>query len=358
VFPQALACGENIVGPREVPDHPLVFETVRDCLVEAMDLEGFESVLAQLESGAIQVMAKDTVEPSPLSHELLNANPYAFLDDAPLEERRTRAVQLRRGLPAEAVEDAGALDEAAIAAAAEEVAPTVRDADELHDALLALWLVPEHQGEALAPGARDWFGALVQTGRACRLRWELTGPDGEARVHVAWVATERLGAARAILGETVEAVPMIATPSWAKRPERDEAINKLLSSHLDHRGPISTHAFAAELGLPVADILAALLALEGDGAILRGSFTSTGGAAAGHGARKSVRDALAAAGDSDLLTSTEWCNRRVLARIHRLTLARLRREIEPVSAATLMRFYLRWPQSSRNIDDAVYGSKG
>jgi len=344
VFPQALACGENIVGPREVPDHPLVFETVRDCLVEAMDIDGFREVLERLERGEIQVMAKDTVEPSPLSHELLNANPYAFLDDAPLEERRTRAVQLRRGLPPEAVEDAGALDEAAIALAAEEVAPTVRDADELHDALLALWLVPEHRGEALAPGARDWFGALVQTGRACRLRWELPDAHGIVHTHAAWVATERLGVARAILGEDVEAVPMIATPSWAKTMAREEAINKVVSAHLDHRGPVSTHALALDLGLPAADTLAALLALEGDGAILRGSFT----AAAGHGARKTVREALAAADDGDLLANTEWCNRRVLARIHRLTLAKLRREIEPVSAAALMRFYLRWQRVAKN----------
>src|SRR6185312_9867342 len=202
--PQAQACGENIVGPREVPDHPLVFETIRDCLVEAMDLEGLTRLLEQLERGEIQVMARDTVEPSPLSHELINANPYAFLDDAPLEERRARAVQLRRGLPAETVEASGQLDDAAIAAAAEEVAPTVRDADELHDALLALWLVPEPLGESLAPGSRDWFDALTGSGRAARLRWEHDGA-----VHAAWVATERLGAARAVLGEQVEAVPMI-----------------------------------------------------------------------------------------------------------------------------------------------------
>src|SRR5665647_899783 len=144
VFPHAVACGENITGPREIPDHPLVFETIRDCLVEAMDLEGLRGMIEGLESGAIQVLAKDTVEPSPLSHELINANPYAFLDDAPLEERRTRAVQLRRGLPQQTVsssgiDDVGALDEAAIAAASEEVTPTVRDIDELHDALLGLW---------------------------------------------------------------------------------------------------------------------------------------------------------------------------------------------------------------------------
>jgi ATP-dependent Lhr-like helicase len=329
VFPQAQACAENIVGPREVPDHPLVFETIRDCLVEAMDVDGLRHLLEQLERGEIQVLARDTVEPSPLSHELINANPYAFLDDAPLEERRARAVQLRRGLPVETVEATGRLDETAIAAAAEEVAPTVRDADELHDALLALWLVPEVLGESLAPESRDWFAALADSGRAARVRWDH---------HVAWVATERLGAVRAVLGDQIETTPAIATPSWAARPPREEAIQKIVGAHLDHRGPVSTRALAAELGLAIADVLGALLALEGDGAILRGTFAVT----------RTVKEALAVAADSDLLADTEWCNRRVLARIHRLTLARLRREIEPVSAAALMRFLVRWQRVARH----------
>ncbi len=339
VFPQALACGENIVGPREVPDHPLVFETVRDCLVEAMDIDGLRGMLEQLESGAIQVMTRDTVEPSPLSHELLNANPYAFLDDAPLEERRTRAVQLRRGLPAEDMGGAsGQLDDAAIALASEEVAPTVRDIDELHDALLALWLLPEPAAEALAP--RDWFETLARAGRACRLRWTSGATDCAA-----WVATERLGAARAILGEEVECTPAIPTPSWADRPERDAAIVKMIGSHLDHRGPVGSRALAAELGLPLPDVLAALLALEADGAILRGSFSAP---------PRSVKQALAEIDDA--LADVEWCNRRVLARIHRLTLARLRREIEPVSAAALMRFLLRWQRVARHTQ--VIGADG
>ena len=359
VFPQAVACGENIVGPREVPDHPLVFETIRDCLVEAMDLEGLRGMIEQLERGEIRVMARDTVEPSPLSHELLNANPYAFLDDAPLEERRTRAVQLRRGLPATisaaGIDDVGALDEGAIAAAAEEVAPTVRDPDELHDALLALWLVPEQLGRTLAPGVEDWFDALTATGRACRLRWQAPAepgraapPDGDERdgvTHAAWVATERLGAARAILGEAIECTPMIATPAWAKIPAREEAIQRIVSAHLDHRGPVTAPALAGELGLPVADVLGALLALEGDGAILRGSFTPGGPT---RKATSTMREALVTAGDNDVLLQLEWCNRRVLARIHRLTLAKLRKEIEPVGAAALMRFLLRWQRVSRH----------
>jgi ATP-dependent helicase Lhr and Lhr-like helicase len=340
VFPQAQACAENIVGPREVPDHPLVFETIRDCLVEAMDCEGLQLVLEQLERGEIEVIARDTVEPSPLSHELLNANPYAFLDDAPLEERRTRAVQLRRGLPAETAESHGALDVAAIALAAEEVAPTVRDVDELHDALLGLWLVPEAYGAAVAELA--WFDALRASGRATRLTW------GE---HAAWVATERLGAARAVLGADVAADPQLATPAWSTVPERDAAIVKIVGAHLDHRGPASTRGLADELGLPLGDVLGALIALEADGAILRGHFTADHPIAS-----RTVRDAMAAADDSELLADTEWCNRRVLARIHRLTLARLRREIEPVSAAALMRFLVRWQRVARGSQ--LIGSDG
>jgi ATP-dependent Lhr-like helicase len=356
VFPAAQACAENIPGDREIPDHPLVFETIRDCLVEAMDAAGLRAMIERLERGEIRVLARDTVEPSPLSHELLNANPYAFLDDAPLEERRTRAVQLRRGLPPTARatgDDAGALgtlDPAAIAAASDEVAPTVRDADELHDALLALWLVPERLGDRLGPGApgvRDWLAALTETGRACRIRWEARGETG-AVVHAAWVATERLGAVRAVLTGpcSLECVPNIATPSWSVIPDREIGILRIVSAHLDHRGPVNARGLAGGLGLALPDVLAALLALEADGAILRGSFTSA--APAPRRGATTAREALAAADDTGALYDLEWCNRRVLARIHRLTLARLRKEIEPVSAAALMRFLLRWQRVARH----------
>ncbi|HLL20671.1 MAG TPA: DEAD/DEAH box helicase, partial [Kofleriaceae bacterium] len=270
VFPAAQACPENLPnsrpgmpGDREIPDHPLVFETIRDCLVEAMDIAGFKGLIERLERGEIAVMARDTVEPSPLSHELINANPYAFLDDAPLEERRTRAVSMRRGLPA-TQSDVGILDDHAIALATEEVAPTVRDIDELHDALLALWLVPAATGAALAPEATDWFHALASSGRAVQLAW---------RTHVAWVATERLGAIRAVLGD-VTCTPMLDTPSWSQIPEREQAILRIVGAHLDHRGPVTARQLADELGIDVDDILFSLLALENDGAILRGSFTS------------------------------------------------------------------------------------
>jgi ATP-dependent Lhr-like helicase len=334
VFPQAQACAENLAGDREIPDHPLVFETIRDCLVEAMDLEGFRDVLGQLERGEIKVLAKDTVEPSPLCHELVNANPYAFLDDAPLEERRTRAINLRRTTSAEHAAEAGALDPLAIAAAIEEVTPTVRDADELHDALLGLWLVPEALGQRLGAA---WFAALVACGRATIMSW----PRAEGPPQRAWVATERLGAIRAVI-PAAHADPAIATPTWSTPITAEAALLRIINAHLDHRGPVTAPALAAELGLEVDAVLAALLALEGDGAILRGRFTAPPIVVG-----LTARDALAAHDDPAQLRTVEWCNRRVLARIHRLTLGRLRREIEPVPAAALMRFLLDWQRVRR-----------
>jgi ATP-dependent Lhr-like helicase len=168
---------------------------------------------------------------------------------------------------------------------------------------------------------------------------------------VAWVATERLGAARAVLGADVECAPMLDTPAWSQVPEREVAIGKLIGAHLDHRGPVTAPALAGELGLPLADVIAALLALEGDGAILRGRFSVRGA-----GGVTTVRAAITASDDASALAELEWCNRRVLARIHRLTLAKLRREIEPVSAAALMRFLLRWQRVSRNTQ--VIGADG
>jgi ATP-dependent helicase Lhr and Lhr-like helicase len=344
VFPQAQACLENIPGDREIPDHPLVFETVRDCLVEAMDAVGLTEVMARLERGEIQVIAKDTVEPSVLCHELINANPYAYLDDAGLEDRRTRAVALRRGLPAEiaSAPDGGALDPDAIATAEEEVRPVARDADELADALASLWLVPVEQLAQLCdgpPAAARWITELVRGGRAVEVTW----PGGSA-----WVATERLGAAlAAIPGLVVE--PPTELPAWATRYTPEDAVIRIVAGQLDHRGPVSGATLAAELGLSVDAVVAALVALEADGAILRGQFTpGTPAAPTASATGATVAAALATAGDPAVLAAIEWCNRRILARIHRLTLARLRREIEPVSAAALMRFLLRWQRVGKN----------
>ncbi len=340
VFPQAQACLENISGDREIPDHPLVFETIRDCLVEAMDVAGLTELMGRLERGEIKVLARDTVEPSVLSHELISANPYAFLDDAGLEDRRTRAVSMRRGLPEALADGVGALDAAAITTAEDEVAPAARDADELHDALLALWLVPAGRGRAIDRQAEGWMDQLAAAGRAVRASWQVGDHPVEA-----WVALERLGALLAMVpGATL--TPALEVPDWATRYEREDALARTIAGQLDTRGPVSAVGLAAELGLAEADVLAALLALEGDGAILRGRFSpgSVDGVSLG-GA--TVREAIDASGDLEALRTVEWCNRRILARIHRLTLTRLRAEIEPVSAAAFVRFLTRWQRVLR-----------
>src|SRR2546425_8156813 len=165
VFPDQIACAENLTGEREVPDHPLVRQTIADCLHEAMDIEGLERLLAGLESGAIRVIARDLTEPSPLAHEVLSARPYAYLDDAPLEERRTQAVMSRRWLAPETASDLGRLDPEAIARVRAEAWPDAANADELHDALL--WLACLTDEEAQADGG--WPDSLAELARQNRV---------------------------------------------------------------------------------------------------------------------------------------------------------------------------------------------
>ena len=303
VFPDQAACPENLSGEVRIPDHPLVNETVRDCLHEAMDLDGLRAVLAGIESGAVRTLAVDTAEPSPFCHEILNANPYAFLDDAPLEERRARAVQMRRTLGAESG-GIGALDPAAIETVSAECWPVVRDPDELHDALLTLVVLPP------SPEWTAWFEALAASRRAGALR------VGEARL---WAPTERLGLLRALYPDAAvePRLPDVGPPGPA---DRESAAADVLRGWLESTGPVQASALADRLALPRPLVEAALARLEGEGQVLRGRFT---------------RDA---AGDAE----GEWCNRRVLARIHRLTIGSLRREIEPVSTADFVRFLHRW----------------
>ena len=298
VFPDQAACGDNLVGEIRVPDHPLVSETIRDCMTEAMDLEGLKSTLERMASGEIETVAIDTAEPSPLSHEILNANPYAYLDDAPLEERRARAVQMRRTL-GEGAGEMGALDPAAIQEVFEESWPVVRDADELHDALLTLIVLPP---------VAEWAGFFEELARTRRAT--LLQLDGLS----AWAPAERLNTARCLYpGTRLE--PGIASVEKSEPADREAAAVEAVRGWLESTGPTTAVGLAQKLGLPVELIDAALSRLESTGQVLRGAFT-----------RK----------------DNEWCNRRLLARIHRLTLGRLRREIAPVSSADFMRFLFNW----------------
>src|SRR5579885_2173988 len=171
VFPDQAACGENIVGDIRIPDHPLVKETIDNCLYEAMDLGGLRAVLSGIREGHIRTHAIETPAASPFSHEILNANPYAYLDDAPLEERRARAVQLRRTIRDD-LDGAGILDAAVIAEVTEESWPVVRDADELHDALLTLCVIPSGVRSAHAvegpPAHEEEAPSVILSGATAR----------------------------------------------------------------------------------------------------------------------------------------------------------------------------------------------
>ncbi len=300
VFPDQVACAENLPGEIEVPEHPLVRQTLRDCLQEAMDADAFEAVLRGLESGAIRVVARDLTEPSPLALEALSARPYAFLDDAPLEERRTQAVMSRRWIDAASAADLGSLDAAAIARVQGEAWPDAGSADELHDALS--WLCCLTQEEVRRqPAWAGWLEELAAQGRA-------------GRVGALWVAAER----RALFE------PPPADPA--------AALVEIVRGRLAGLGPVTVQAIADALGVPAVRIDAALAALQTEGVALRGNFTP--GAAA-----------------------AEWCDRRLLARIHRYTVKRLRAEIEPVPARDFLRFLFEWqrvlPEARMQGPDAV-----
>ena len=326
VFPDAAACLENIPGDRELPDHPLVDQTIEDCLTEAMDLPALEEVLRRLEGGELKLVARDTPEPSTLSAEVLNARPYSFLDDAPLEERRARAVFTRRALDPSSARELGALDEEAIQRVREQAWPDPGSPDELHDALLTSGFFTDEEATS---GEPSWLGllhVLASDGRAGKVE-----PPGGRPL---WVATERLQEVLAVHPEA-RADPSLRMPArgWGAAPERDAAIKDLLRGRMDVSGPVTPAALGSALGVSDGEALAALYALEAEGIVLRGRFTPG-----------SPPDA-----------PEEWCERRLLARIHRYTLDRLRAEIQPVAPADFMRFLFRWHrvepgQQGRGVD--------
>ena len=341
VFPAQVACQDNAPpGDVEVPDHPLVFETMRDCLTEAMDVEGLQAMLADIESGAIETYAKDTPQPSAFSHQILNAMPYAFLDDAPLEERRARAVTLRRALPDDA-RDLGALSPQAIARAEQAAWPVVRDAEELHDTLLSLSVLPlsevsRCEGVASGEQLREWFEELAASRRAA----EFTLGDGRA----AWTCAERLHVVRALY-PGADLSPDLVPPSSDLRTGfdrlrangvgvdgvsangpgvddgEDEALMTLLRGWTESVGPFTEAGLALTLGLSVTLVRRGLAQLEAEGGVLRGRFTPG-------------------------ITEEEFCNRRILARINRDTVAGLRQEVEPVPVATFIQFLFRWQHAT------------
>jgi len=355
VFPDQIACAENLKGEREIPDHPLVTQVIHDCMHEAMDIDGFRNVLRALETGKINVLARDLPHPSPLAQEILNAKPYAFLDDAPLEERRTQAVMSRRWLDPLAAGEFGRLDPEAIVRVRAEAWPDVDNPDELHDALLLLGAVTEEEGRK--SGWVSLFDQLIAAGRATRLR---TAND------TFWVTTEQLPMLRTVHADaTVEPAVQVPAEFAARSWSGEEALVELVRGRLQGMGPVTATTLARTLDVASGAVDAALLALENEGFALRGQFTTHSanainpplpeGEGRGEGCEaSSVYDPLtptpspggrgerADARSTRALHMTEWCERRLLARIHRYTVERLRAEIEPVSAADFMRFLFDW----------------
>ncbi|HYX27590.1 MAG TPA: DEAD/DEAH box helicase [Pyrinomonadaceae bacterium] len=349
VFPDQLACAENLTGPIEVPAHPLVEQTVRDCLEEAMDLRGLEELLRSIERGERNLIAREMNEPSPLAQEILTAKPYAFLDDAPAEERRTLAVMNRRFLDAETAADLGKLDQAAIDRVREEAWPQAENADELHDALMQLGFIKQAEGERR--GWRELLDQLTSERRATEFVSEpgaiATGsrssttesidPVATARgSDTFWVAAERLNQLRAIhpnaaLTPAIDPPEPYASESW----NFDNALVEILRGRLEGLGPITVNELAKSFSLPTNQIEIGLAKLESEGFAMQGQFTPTQSTGRDAGEPRAGMPALQPA-------LQEWCSRRLLARIHRYTLNRLRKEIEPVSAADFMRFLFVW----------------
>ncbi|MFL5319670.1 MAG: DEAD/DEAH box helicase, partial [Myxococcaceae bacterium] len=373
VFPAQLGCQDNHMGADvELPDHPLVDETMANCLHEAMDLDGLRELINGIRSGSVKTLAVDVPEPSPLSHQIVNSAPYTYLDDAPLEERRARMVSLRRTLPAEDQIAFGALDGAAISQVVRDAQPVIRDGDELHDALLALVMMPD---EDVHP---DHYRSLEQQGRVTRFTvdrisassapasftfqfkpvaaeklaaWKLesvvapplsienrpTGapPPAEPVTLLAprkfVVSAERMNHARAIFPEAKferELPPIEGDPARTS----DEALLFALRGWMEIWGPVTVRELAAKMAVAPGLIDIAMHALENEGAVLRGTFRP----------------------DSD--GTVEWCDRRLLQRIHRITVGRLRAEIEPLATADLMRFLFRWHHL--DTDDRLRGRGG
>ena len=312
VFPDQAACLENIVGERDVPHHPLVDQTVDDCLHEAMDTEGWLSLLRRIEQGQVKLVTRELPAPSPLAAEILTAKPYAYLDDAPIEERRTQAVLNRRWSDPASADDLGALDADAIAGVREEAWPQPRGVDEMHEALTGLACISEAEAQQ-NPDWPAWLVALAQADRATRLR----SPSGASL----WLPAERLTCLHAIYPDASFEPPIAAPKGFIDSWSDDEALVDVIRARLTGFGPLPAAAIAAALVLPVAAVEHALTALEAQGYVMRGRFTP--GASAG-----------------------QWCERHLLARIHRYTVRRLRRELEPVERHDFMRFLFEWQHLS------------
>lgn len=308
VFPDQIACFENIQGKRQVPEHPLVQQTITDCLTEAMDIEGLKTLVRAIENGTLTLIAKDLREPSPFAQEIINARPYAFLDDAPFEERRTNAIRNRSWLDPAETQAYSALDESAITQVCEEAWPLVRSQEEMHDALFSLGYVT--QSEIVGHNYSAFLDALALQGRACQFT---------AGAMSLWIAAERLPCVQAVFPNSACEPPLQLPESLlAERWEEDAALRELVRRRLEGLGPVTADRLADELGLRITRIDVALIGLETEGFVFRGQFFP---------APEGVTE-----------PPLQWCERRLLQRIHRYTIESHRQSIKPVSLQSYMRF--------------------
>ncbi len=309
IFPDQIACFENIQGKREVPDHPLVQQTINDCLTEAMDYEGLHALLIAIESGELTLIARDLREPSPFAQEIINARPYAFLDDAPFEERRTNAIRNRSWLDPAETQSYSALDAAAIAQVREEAWPLVRSSEELHDALYSLGFMTAE--EVAQNHYEDFLEKLIEHGRACSMSCS-TGR--------LYLVAERLPCLQAVYPDSTF-TPPLNLPEVLKAEEWDEdsALREIMRRRLEGLGPVTAQRLAQESGLKLSLVEVALIGLETEGFVFRGNYTP--------------QDEKSTEG-----LEQEWCERRLLQRIHRYTIESHRQSIKPVSLQSYMRF--------------------
>jgi ATP-dependent Lhr-like helicase len=335
VFPEAQACQENIVGEIKIPDHPLINEVMKDVLTEAMDIDGLERMLSDISAGRIRCVAVDTPVPSQFSHEILNANPYAYLDDAPLEERRARAVEMRRVLPEAVLSEIGRLDPSAIEEVRADAWPDVRDAEELHDAMLTLGALPVDSADQDDPGISPLVRRLQNSISCWQGSFEELAAGRRASVATVgganfWVAAERAKQFAQIFPSAHfnQPLPEVSEASAS----RDDAIFATITGWIAHSGPVTAIELASVLRMEPAEVEKSLLRLEVSGSVLRGNFTGLAN------------------------EQTEWCDRRLLARIHRITVGTLRKQVEPVNPAQFMRWLLRWQHVAPSTQ--VLGERG